>query len=174
MAVDMDIAYIRRNGRFRISYWDVFSIGVANICIACVLVALILLTNNLPAPVKILGYILGIVSLFGLNMLLLKSLLENVSFLHFHNGKTVFENKQSAKNILEQLDLTVFESANDILFSYYAQTIGRRKLVKDIYVLTLHGCVMLNIRNHNEFNLSGSKDPSAKNIIASFENIFGK
>ncbi len=174
MAIDLDIAYIKRNGRFRISYWDVFSIGIANICIACLLVAFILLTNNLPNPVKILGYIFSIVNLFALNMFLLKRLLENVSFLSFHNHKTAIENQRIAQSILEQLELTVFESDNNILFSYYTQSIGKRKMVKDIYVLPLHGCVMLNIRNHNEFNILGSKDPSAKNIIASFENIFGQ
>lgn len=174
MAIDLDVAFIKRHGRFRISYWDLVSIAIANVCMVCILVAAILLTQGLPPSIKILSYTIGILGLIAINMFLLKRLSDNLSFWQFHNDKPLSENKQLIHAILTKMELPVFESENEVIYTYYTNYVGRRRVVKDVFLLPMYGSLILNIRNHSEFSLFSNLDQSARNIIESFENIFEK
>lgn len=172
--MDLDLEFIQRHGRFRITAWDLFPIIMVNICIACLLVAFILLSATWSASIKIILYVTTIASIFIFNILMLKKLLANISFLNFHNNKSLLENRQLVKHILQLSELHVLESENDVIYSYYSQKVLHGNKLKDVFVLVFTGSVMLNIRNHNEFDILATDDPSKRNIILSFENNFHK
>ncbi len=145
-----DINYIIRKGRFRITLWDLYFIGIVFFAIIALLFVTIWILDAMfvAKQVKYTLLICSFVILVLVSFLYFKTLLDRISFDYYVNNssKTI---ESIILEISEEFSLDLYKKNLNAFYSYYYLPFRYWKLKekKDVYLIFYDNTIMINIRN---------------------------